>query len=196
MEMRTDVEISLSNRHAHLTRELVDQLFGKDYELREKRRVGVREFASEETVTARGPKGAISGIRVMGPPRSYCQIELLRGDTFVLGIDAPLCDSGHVDNAADLILEGPKGSVHVPHCGIVARRHLHLGESIADQYEIKVGDIVSVRVGGERGLVFNNVIVRSGRSQKCKMHIDTEEGNAAGIGNGTIGEIISIDGRE
>ena len=191
--MRTDVEISLSNRHAHLTRELIDRLFGEGYELREKKRVGVKEFAAEETVTVHGPKGSIPNVRVMGPPRDYVQVELLKSDCFTLGVTAPLCDSGHVDNAADLTLEGPAGKVNVPHCGIVAKRHLHLGAPVADQYEIKVGDVVSVKVGGERGLVFNNVVVRSGKSEKCKMHIDLEEGNAAGIGNGTLGEIVGIE---
>ncbi|MBQ5952086.1 MAG: propanediol utilization protein [Lachnospiraceae bacterium] len=193
--MRTDVEVSMSNRHAHLTAELVEALFGEGYELHEMRKVGVREFASQETITAYGPKGKVADIRVMGPPRSYCQIELLMGDTYKLGIEAVLCDSGHVDNAADLVLEGPAGKVAVPHCGIVARRHLHLGQVVADQYEVKVGDIVSVRVGGERGVIFNNVIVRSGRSDRCKFHIDVEEGNAAGLRGVTRGEIVSIDER-
>lgn len=189
-KMRNDVVISLSNRHVHLTQEMIEKLYGEGYELTPKKKVGASEFAAEETVTVSGPKGSISKVRVLGPARKYTQVELLKSDCFVLGVDAPLCDTGMVDNAAALTLEGPKGSVFVEHCGIIAKRHLHLGAPVADQYSIKVGDIVSVKVCGERGLVFNNVLVRSGKSDACKMHIDMEEGNAAGISNGTIGEII------
>ncbi|HWQ51176.1 MAG TPA: PduL/EutD family phosphate acyltransferase [Terriglobales bacterium] len=190
--MRTDVLISLSNRHVHLSREALDKLFGEDYELTISRMVGAKEYASTDTVTVSGPKGSISRVRVLGPERDYTQVELLRGDSFKLGVTAPLCDSGHIDNAAVLTLTGPKGT-YLCTCGIVARRHIHLGEPVAHEYSIKEGDTVSVRITGERGLVFDNVIVRHGRSNACKMHIDTEEGNAAGIGNGTIGEIVAVN---
>lgn len=187
--MRTDVEISLSNRHAHLRREDVDKLFGEGYQLTFRKAVGAREFAAEEVLTVKGPKGSIEKVRVLGPEREYCQVELLRGDCFTLGVKAPLCDSGHVEDAAELELIGPAGIVKA-NCGIIAKRHLHLGAPVADQFAIKVGDVVCVRVPGERGLIFENVVVRSGKSDRCKMHIDMEEGNAAGIGNGTIGQIV------
>ena len=52
------------------------------------------------------------------------------------------------------------------------------------------GDIVSVKVDGVRGLIFDNVLVRSGEGHKLEMHVDMEEGNAAGVKNGDMVEII------
>ncbi len=188
--MRNDVIIMLSNRHVHMTREILDMLFGKGYELTFKQSLGVKEFAAEETISVEGPKGRIDHVRVLGPVRAYTQVELLRADCFTLGVKAPLRESGKTEHAASLKLIGPNASVEVAECGIIAWRHIHLGASVAQEYGLKEGQTVSVRIGGDRGLTFDNVIVRYGKSNTCKMHIDTEEGNAAGVANGTIGEII------
>ncbi|GAI78834.1 unnamed protein product [marine sediment metagenome] len=50
--------------------------------------------------------------------------------------------------------------------------------------------MVSVKVKGKRGLIFNNVMIRVKDNYKLCMHLDTDEGNAAGILEKDIGEII------
>jgi putative phosphotransacetylase len=55
---------------------------------------------------------------------------------------------------------------------------------------LKDRDIVKVKVGEERAVIFENVMVRVHPDFALDMHIDIEEGNAAGIQNGTMGEII------
>ena len=62
--------------------------------------------------------------------------------------------------------------------------------SQAKEYGVKDGDIVKVRVPGERGLIFENVLIRSNERCGLEMHIDLEEGNAAGCKNGDMLEII------
>jgi putative phosphotransacetylase len=89
-----------------------------------------------------------------------------------------------------LKITGPKGSIDVKEGAIVAARHIHMSNQDALEYGLKDKDVVSVEVPGMRGIVFNNVLVRVGDKYSLDMHIDTEEGNAAGIKNGTLGKII------
>jgi putative phosphotransacetylase len=87
-------------------------------------------------------------------------------------------------------LVGPKGQVVLEKGCIVAARHLHLHTSDAPKYGLKDKDIIKVRVGTDRAVVFENVVVRVHPEYALDMHIDIEEGNAAGIQNGAKGEII------
>lgn len=43
------------------------------------------QYASEETVTIRGPKGELSRVRVLGPLRAQTQVEISIADGFTLG---------------------------------------------------------------------------------------------------------------
>ena len=49
---------------------------------------------------------------------------------------------------------------------------------------------MSVKVSGDRALVFQNVVIRVDDKFALDMHIDTEEGNAAGLGMGAWGELV------
>lgn len=60
----------------------------------------------------------------------------------------------------------------------------------AEKYGLKDKDIVSVKVDGQRGLVFDNVLVRVNEAYALDMHVDIEEGNAAGLKNGDLVEVI------
>ena len=63
--------IGVSNRHVHLDRADMDALFGPGSELTVKKMLGQPgQYASEETVTIRGPKGELSRVRVLGPLRA------------------------------------------------------------------------------------------------------------------------------
>ena len=60
----------------------------------------------------------------------------------------------------------------------------------AERFGVKDKDIVSVRTFGPRGLVFENVLVRASEKFALEMHVDMEEGNAAGVRNGDLVELI------
>ena len=85
---------------------------------------------------------------------------------------------------------GPMGKVELKEGVIVAARHIHLHTSDSERFGLKDKDVVKVRIGDERALVLENVIVRVHLTYAMDMHIDIEEGNAAGIKNGVLGEII------
>ena len=53
----------------------------------------------------------------------------------------------------------------------------------------------TVRVPGERELVFGDVLVRVSPNYRLAMHLDTDEGNAADIPTGAVGYVDSIQSR-
>lgn len=87
-------------------------------------------------------------------------------------------------------MKGPKGEIELERGVIVAARHIHFHTSDAEKWGIADKQMLKVRVGGERGLVFENVIARVSDSFALDMHIDTDEGNAAGVKTGDTAEII------
>ena len=91
------VTVGISARHVHVTREDLEILFGKDYELTKCRNINQPgQFASNEFVTVRTEKDEIAHIRILGPVRQYTQVELSKTDCIKLGLNAPIRESGDV----------------------------------------------------------------------------------------------------
>ncbi len=180
------IEVMLDNHHAHLKQETVEKLFGEGYVLPVKKDIGGGEYISTETIDVEGPRGVLKGIRVMGPHRPFDQVELLVSDTVKLGVTPPVVESGHLENACELKLIGPAGSVTL-NCGIVAARHVHICTKLLAELGLKNKQMVSVTSGGIRSVTFHNVIVRENAvSDVNVIHMDFEEGNAAGLKNHDI----------
>lgn len=179
---KPDIPIGISNRHIHLSRSDLDICFGRDYELtpiKDLNQPG--QYACKETMTICGPKGAIEKVRVLGPVRENTQVEILAKDNFSLGIKAPLRISGDISSSAGLTLIGPKGSVQLKEGTIIAKRHIHMTKDDAKKYGVVDGQIVSIQISGERGGIYNNVVIRSNDKSATECHLDMEEANAFGI---------------
>ncbi|GHU63759.1 phosphate propanoyltransferase [Clostridia bacterium] len=190
MTMKKTAVVLLSNRHVHLNREALDILYGEGYELTEKKKLGFPIFAANETVTLAGPKGEISNVRILGPLRPYVQAEILKADNYVLGIDAPVKISGSLD-LAPLTLIGPKGEMHLDSVALIAKRHIHMTDEQAAAWGFEKGQNVSVKIGGERGLIFENTAVVFTEIPEPTLHVDIEEGNASGLKNLDVVEILA-----
>jgi putative phosphotransacetylase len=189
--MAYTVKIGLSNKHVHLSQEHLNVLFGEGHELTPtKDLVQPGQFASEEKVDIVGPKKTLTGIRVLGPVRPETQVELAMTDARTLGIKAPVRESGHLDGTPGCKLVGPEGEVELDHGVIVAQRHVHLNPEQAVEAGVKDKDVVCLKIDGERGLIFDNVVVRAGEKHEKEVHLDTDEGNAAGCGPDAVAEII------
>ena len=189
--MDYEVKIGLSNKHLHLQKEHIEILFGKGHELTPtKPLVQPGQFACEEKVDIVGPKNTLKGIRVLGPARPETQVEVAMTDARTLGIKAPVRESGKLEGTPGCKIVGPCGEVEIDHGVIVALRHVHLSPAQAEEAGVKDKDIVSIKIEGERGLVFNNVLVRSGDAHEREVHLDTDEGNAAGCGPDAVCTII------
>ncbi|GFN35950.1 hypothetical protein TXYLGN1_17370 [Tepidimicrobium xylanilyticum] len=62
--------------------------------------------------------------------------------------------------------------------------------SDGERFNVKDGDIVKVKTKGIRSVIFENVLVRVKGDYALEMHVDIEEGNAAGVKNGDLVELI------
>lgn len=184
-----NTKVMLSNHHVHLTEESAKILFGEAGLTFNRFLAGNSgPWASNEFVDVKGPKGTLTKFRVLGPLRPYDQCELLKSDCFKLGVTAPVRNSGVIDGATPLTLIGPMGEVTVD-CGILAWRHIHVDKETIAQLGKNYGDYVTVKTTGDRALAFYNVALVPG-GKGLLMHVDTEEGNAAGIANGDELEVI------
>ncbi len=190
--MKTELPIGMSNRHIHLSQGDLEILFGEGYELTRRKDLSQPgQFAAEEKVDLIGPKRAIKGVRVLGPVRTATQVEVSISDAFTLGVEPVIRNSGDVKDTPGVKVVGPKGEIDLKEGVIVAARHIHMHTDEAKEFGLKDGDIVSVKVDGVRGITFDNVLIRSGEGHKLEMHVDIEEGNAAGTKNGDLVEIIN-----
>lgn len=188
------IPIAISARHIHLQQETVEALFGKDYQLTVHKWLSQpNQYAANETVTIIGPKNKIEKVRILGPCREYDQVEISRTDEFFLGIDAPIRESGRVENTPGIKVVGPKGTVILPEGVICAWRHIHMSPADAANFGVEDRDIVDVAVvnGSDRALVFGNVLIRVSDQFVLEMHIDTDEGNAAEIEMGDAGALMA-----
>lgn len=178
------VAIGVSNRHIHLSRADMDSLFGPGSELtRKKAMKQPGQYAAEETVTIKGPKGELHKVRVLGPLRRETQIEVSVADGFVLGVKPPLRMSGQLDGTPGIEIIGPKGRV-MKNAGVIAAlRHIHMLPATAGRLGVRNGDLVDVEIGGARGGVMGGVAVRVADASSLEMHIDVEEANAFGLRN-------------
>ena len=190
---KTDIPIGVSNRHAHLTQEDFDALFGKGAVVRKFRSVKQPGFyACYETVNIEGPKGLIKNIRLIAPHRSKTQIEISKTDAGVLGLKPPVRDSGDLEGSSEVRLIGPKGAIEIKQGLVIARRHIHFHPLEARSMGVKDGEIVRVRAGqgGIRELVFEQVLIRVSDQFSLELHIDTDEANAAWVKSGDKVNIV------
>jgi putative phosphotransacetylase len=186
------VPVGLSNRHLHVSQEHLDILFGSGYQLTEyKVLTQPGQYACEEKVDIVGPKRTIKGVRILGPVRKETQVELSVADGYTLGLKPPVRDSADLEGSPGVKLVGPKGEVELEQGVIVAARHIHMHPDDAKAFGVEDFQRVKVRVEGFRGLVFENVLIRVSPSYALDMHIDVEEGNAAGLKNGAMVEVIT-----
>ena len=186
------VLLEISARHVHVTREVLDVLFGKDYELTKKKDLSQPgQFVSNERIQVTGAKKDFPAVSILGPVRPYTQVELSATDARSIGVTAPVRESGHLEGAGDCTLTGPAGSVVCKESVIVAKRHIHATPADAEKYGLENGQTVKVRVDSDgRSLTFDDVVVRVSDKYSWAMHVDTDEGNAAGIVPSMQGTII------
>ncbi len=176
------VPIEISARHIHLSQEDLGKLFGKNYQLKKLRDLSQPgQFAAEEILDIQKNERKISKVRIVGPIRSQTQVELSFTDAINLRMEVPLRSSGDLKGTPGITLIGPQGEIEILEGVIVPWRHLHLSLEEGKKLELKNGDFVSLKIKGDRKLIFNKVKVRISKDYKMSVHLDTDEGNAAGI---------------
>lgn len=178
------IPIGVSNRHIHVSQKDLDKLFGEGYNLTKKGELKQPgQFAANETVTIRGPKGEFENVRILGPVREESQVEISMTDSFRLGVRPPIKESGQLENTPGLEIIGPKGTVKIPQGTIIALRHIHMTPEQAVKIGVKDKDVVEVETFGERQGVLGNVLIRVSDKYSLEMHVDVDEANACSLKN-------------
>lgn len=185
------IPVGVSARHAHVSQEALEILFGKGHHLtpyRELYQPGA--FAAEELISVVGPRlRAIERVRILGPCRDYNQVELARTDAIYIGVNPPMRDSGDLEGASQVTFIGPKGSV-TTNAAIRAARHIHLRPTDVTQMGLDNQTALRVRVGGEKGLIYENVRLKIDDSYLPEIHLDTDDANAADLTCGNTAYIL------
>lgn len=185
------VNIGVSNRHVHLTKEHLEELFGLDYKLIEKNKLNQpNQFASTDTVIIKTDKNQINNVRVLGPTRSYTQVEISKTDAYFLGINPPVRDSGDVSGSAPITIIGPKGTLDLDEGCIIATRHIHILPSQVKLYNLEGKNKVCVRLSGPKGGIITDVNLKVSDDSYFELHLDTDDANAHLVKSGDIGEIL------
>ncbi len=184
--------VNISARHVHLTQEAVEVLFGVGHQLTPMKWLYQEGYyAAKETVTLVGPRSrVISNLRILGPCRSACQVELAYTDAVSLGFDIPVRISGNTQGTPACMLMGPNGFFRMEEGVIRAAPHVHMGSADCAFYGVDNGDMMKLRVGGDLGMTFDRIQVRASDDVKLEVHIDTDEGNACNLGPDTPVELL------
>ena len=187
------IPVGVSARHAHVTQEHLEILYGAGHHLTVYAPLYQPEaFAANETVTIVGKRmRAIEAVRILGPVRDYSQVEVAQTEAIRLGLTPPIRDSGDLAGAEPITLVGPAGSVYLAEGAICATRHIHMTPSDANALNIRgESDRLKVHFQGERALTLENVRPKISEDYVLQMHLDTDDSNAAGLKGGEPVEIV------
>jgi propanediol utilization protein len=184
--------VNVSARHTHVTQDDLERLFGKGHQLKPfKWLYQDGFFAAEEMVTVIGPRQRmIPNLRILGPCRNHSQVELAFTDAVQLGLDIPVRKSGDHRDSPGCWMMGPAGMIRLERGVIRHERHVHMGPSDLEQYGVKDGDRVHLRVTSDCSSVLENLLVRYSPASKLEVHIDTDEGNAVNYPRATKFEVF------
>ena len=188
-----DLVVSISARHVHLCDKDVETLFGAGHTLTPMKDLYQDGFfAAEETVMILGPRRrTLPTVRVLGPTRSFSQVELAFTDSISLGLDIPIRHSGKIEGTPGCVLVGPRGVVELNEGVIRAARHVHMNRACCEAYGVENGDMMKLRVeAAGNTVVFEDLLVRADETSKLEVHIDTDEGNACNLDQATHVELL------
>ena len=202
-KLRIKCEVSM--RHVHLSEGDSVALFGKKNLTPARELSQPNQFLCVERVDIITEKGLFKNVAIIGPMRPKTQIEISKTDSFALGLkETPLRESGKTECTAGVLIVNSMrrdevllgdGSLSVlardgfatPHEGvIIAKRHVHLDEKTALEYDLADGEHVAIVFDGERGGVLDNAVVRVSDKFAPAVHIDSDEGNAMGFSSGDV----------
>ena len=184
------VSVGISARHIHLDEETYKILCGdkKLVNLKNINQPGM--FVTDDYFTIEGDKGSISNVRLIGPLRSYNQVEVSLTDAYKLGVNPPVRTSGDLEGSAPIKIIGPCGSVYLPYGCIIADRHIHLTKEMQKFYHLEGKNKVKVLVNTIKGGVMFNVDLKVSDEAYFEMHIDLDDANAFMLKQGDIVDII------
>ena len=166
------VPVGVSRRHVHLNKETCIKLFGSDELPVRNELTQVGQFASTLTVDLEWKGNIIEGVRVVGPLRTYNQIELDDDDCYILKVNPPRRQSGDLEGSLPINLIGTKDYVELKDGLIKAERHIHLTPETLNKLHLEDKTVVEVFKDDE--YIFD-VKVKLSDPGFDELHIDTCE---------------------
>ena len=183
------INIGVSARHIHLSKEDFEILFPNEQLNVYKELSQYPNYASDKKVIIKNNDRKIENVRVIGPLRNETQVELSKTDCYYLRIDAPLCNSGELENASEIeIINGDKSIKRK--CVIIQNRHIHMSYEEAEKYGYKDDQIVRVKIDSIKGGIMDNVHIKLGDKFITELQLDTDDANAFMIERDTKGELL------
>ena len=184
--MEEKVSMNISARHVHLTKEAHAKLFEHDLTVRNPlNQVG--QFAANETVTVKTDKGVFENVRIIGPLRSYNQVELSMTDARKLGIKPPVRKSGNLNGAEMVTIATEKGEI-TEACCIIADRHVHMNPAKAQELGVVDDEVLKLAIPGDKSGIID-VHAKVSDDGYYEVHLDTDDANAFLINPGDIGTL-------
>ena len=171
------INVGISNRHVHLNNDDYKLLFGDIPLTKRNDLTQPGMYACNEVVTIKGEKRSIENVRVLGPLRSYTQVEISKTDAYTLGVNPPVRNSGDLSGASLITIIGPHGEITKESC-IIATRHIHVDKKIREKYQLEGIEKVNIKIPGEKGGIITNVYLKDSEEAYFELHLDTDDANA------------------
>jgi len=185
------INIGISARHVHLNKDDFKILFGENASLTNIKDLTQKgEFAALECVSIEANDKKIDDVRIIGPIRSYTQVEISKTDSYMLKLNPPVRNSGDIKDSENITIIGPKGKITKEEGCIIANRHIHMNEEDARLFDVKDGDEVSVYLDTEKSAILKNVYIKMAPTYQLELHIDLDDANANLVTQETKAEII------
>lgn len=194
--MENKVPVGISAHHIHLSKADFNALFPNQEDLthfKDLSQPGQYAAVEKLDVVSLDPKGkTIAGVRILGPLRPESQVELMRSECTKCKIEGPVRSSGDIVGSGAVKLVNPlNGNEVILNEGvIVADRHIHFSVEDAAKFGVVDRQVVSVKVGGRKGGVMNEVLCRVSPKFALDFHIDVDDASAFDLKQGDLVEVI------
>ena len=176
------IKVGVSNHHVHLNKESLSALFGDNYNLTVKRPLLQKgQFAANETVDIIKNGKILEHIRIVGPLRSYTQVELLDTDNEYFNIKAPVRKSGDLNGSETVLLKGPNGTYEAKESTIVSNTHIHMSSEDLKTYNKVNDEYVTIKC---KDKIIENVQIKSDETCVLEMHINKDIAESLNIETG------------
>ncbi len=187
--MQEMIKVGISNHHVHLTKEVYYQLFAEDLTVRNNlHQIG--QFASNQTVDIKCGDYELKNLRIIGPLRSYNQVEISASDARKLKIKPPVRKSGDIKGSIPVTITGPKGSVTLDEGVIIANRHVHFSNEDAKKYNVYDDMPLYIKVTGAKSGIMD-AVAKVSDDGYLELHIDTDDAFAFQLNNDD--EVLVVD---
>ena len=175
------VKVAVSNRHVHLTKETYERLFGNSNITVKRYLNQIGQFAADQVVTLEYNNKTIEHVRIVGPFRSYNQVELLKTDLDYLGIDEYVRKSGDIKGTPGITIINEDNKVTIDEGVIREERHIHVNTN--DNLGLNNNDEV---------IVDNrfNAFIKVSDDGYYELHIDKDEALEYNLNTGDEVEFI------